>query len=50
VHTFVLSHFILFVSSLGQGHMAGLWILLAMAVAPSAEVGLLANRQVVLGT
>ena len=34
VPTFVLSYFVLFISSLGWGLMAGLWILLALGVVP----------------
>ena len=43
-------YFILFIPSLGQGLMAGLWILLAMGVVPSCRVALLANGRILLGT
>ena len=47
-HTCVVSIY-LFIPLLGQGLVAGLWILRAMGVVLSGRVGLLANRRVVLG-
>ena len=46
----VLFYFNSFIPLLGQGLVAGLWILLATGWFHPAGVGLLANRRIVLGT
>ena len=47
VYVSVMSYFILFISSLEQGLVTGLWMLLAMGSFHPAGVGLLANCRVV---